>query len=694
MLKNWKFVVSIVLVLSVASVVVAGKPESGASTGVAPTVYITNGADQIFAVDTVSGALTEIYARDGLVFEGLTYGPDQWLYACTPSNETVLDSPTVLDSFIKIIRFDPTDPYGTVRTLYTATAGDDLEQPQCGEFNHKGDFLVTRKNTVAASEPVVSDSDDTFGGLTQRTNGDLYFVNSTQQAVKTAQMEVYTGDFLGSAASAGLPAFTEPIGVAVSSRDDVFVAEDGRLLGFYYNGSAWEERCTLSFKNQRPFFLDFATTQYITVDDKTEEKEYHDVLFLGVEGKSSGTLAEITVDFNGECTIANKVTIKKPASEFGAAVGVAVPKSYREAKLTFIDDDPADELHNMFNHAMNIFPVPAGCTSEVVANEELPEFVCEKIRKIEFDPSKALSCGGPDYTFDAFVGHDPACTTIEESECWGIDRNPVIYFAEEFGQVYDITGPDCAFPDGLNLAVSFFSQYLRSPQLGFCSNDLTRCVDLDENATECCGVLPLNMYFPNDGAFPRDRTIGGRTDGRSIWFALDDQENPVEPGGKECLCPQDKLYSEADAPESPYLPGDTVPLRIQVLDNSPRPGYTPIDCSTPEILANACQSGSAGDYVVKDMKILLSMARVEGGVFNPVAVEASGNTEVNPPYFSAPNSINASSWTFQLKTPLDPGLYKVVLFFVDREIDFPIAPVEEYGDLFEGGFIERFIYVE
>jgi hypothetical protein len=333
---------------------------------------------------------------------------------------------------------------------------------------------------------------------------------------------------------------------------------------------------------------------------------------------------------------------------------------------------PLDQLFTFFDNAYKLFPID-GCTVSITANEVPPAEICERIRKIEYDPVIANDPSNPAQDADYFnvppclsAGDDPQNPVPN-----GIKLDPVIYLGNTFPELYRITEEtgDCSpGPNGINHIISAFTQQLRTPQLAFCSDETT------------CGLTPLNFVAPNDGAFPRDGSFGGFSPGLSEWFLVDDQFNPLVPTDA-CLCPIQPL-PEGETPE--FSQGDTIPLRTKLLDNT----SDPIDCSNRDALEQACQTNSAGEYITDpETKLLLSLARVKDGsteVFEPVIIEAAGNDQEQPPYFSPPNSINAAWYSYQLTAPLGrPGLYKAIIFVVNRNLQFP-----------EEGYVERLLEIQ
>jgi hypothetical protein len=675
MIRDWKFFVSIVFCLALAGVAFGQVDDR--------YVFVSDpGGEQIFRIDTTNGDFVQFYYEPGSFYHDVAVGPDGNVYAADAVQGV-------------IIRFDaagaPTLGIGDAEVVYS---GGGLA-PEGLRFTHyRGGLLFTDVNgsglwlcegiadTSLATPASTCDGTNThrvlnatapsFGGagISQSVTGDALVVDRSSGSVHKYPMNTFLGQFFGAVDLDFISGLDDPIGAAVNAHGDIFVASaDGGVLRFPPTGGTLADAdiCVPLKKQMRAQYLEFR-------DD--------DTLFVAASSKSEGQFYTTNVNYTGPfgaysgCDPATKVVDAKK-SPFDSAVGVAVAAGFefdQSGKPTFDTADPPPErLFTFFDHAYQVSPVPAGCDVTITANEVPPEEICSRIRDMENNP--------------AGMGIPP-CLSATLDPINGIHLDPVVYLGNSFPELYTITPTgDCAVEE-INHILYAFTQRLRTPQLARC----------DDGGTNCYS-LPLNFIAPNDGAIPQDGTFGGFAPDFSEYFLVDDQDNPLNEQFVECLCPIDQFsVLEGDAPI--YGAGSTIPLRVQVLkfdfDYDPGTGDPVIPpevtatCTNPVALANACQSGSAGDYVTDFMTILLSLARTEGGVFDPVVIEAGGNDQVQPPYLSAPNSVNASSWTYQLKGPAVPGLHKAILFFVDREIEFAPEANDPIGD----GFVERYLRIQ
>jgi DNA-binding beta-propeller fold protein YncE len=672
MVRNRKCVLSIVFCLSLAGVAFGQVDDT--------YVFLSDpDNEQILRIDTTDDSLVVLYEEAGSFYHDLALGPDGNLYAADALQRV-------------IIRFDPngTPPMGIsdAEVVYNGVA----LAPEGLRFIHwRGGLLFTDANgsglwlcegiadtslatpvntcDAANTHRVLDATAPSFGGagVSQSVTGDALAVDRNAGTVYEYPMNQFTGSFDPSQPiNMVVTGLSDPIGAAVNAHGDIFVASaDGGVLRFPPAGGnlADADLCVPLKKQLRAQYLEFR-------DD--------DTLFVAATSKSAGQFYTTTVNYDPDgsfvdCAKAKQV-IDAKKSPFETAVGVAVAAGFefeQNGKPTFDTvDPPLDRLFTFFDHAYQVSPIPAGCDVSITANEVPHEEICNRIRDIENKPAGI---------------NIPPCLSATVDQTDGIHLDPVVYLGNSFPELYTITPTGDCDSDGINHILSAFTHRLRTPQLVRCDNDGTNC-----------SALPLNFVAPNDGAIPQDGTFGGFTPTFSEYFLVDDQDNPLNEQFVECVCPIDQFSVLPDDAPS-YSPGSTIPLRVHVLkfdfDHSTGEPVIPTEvsalCTDGVALANACHSGSAGDYVTEFLTILLSLARIEEG-FEPVVIEAGGNDQEQPPYLSAPNSINASSWTYQLKAPAGTGLHKAILFFVDREIEF--AP--EADDPISDGFVERFLQIQ
>ena len=200
-----------------------------AGTASAIDVFVSNPAEgAIYRI--AGGAATEVYSAVGARFENLVIDPKGMLIACDPDAG-------------RIIRFDPAAP-GTPGTVFVATSGDALQQPQCGWIGANGDLFVADESagagvfrlaydalsdTFGAPAPVLAGADFgaafVGGGVTQAANGDLLVADRASGQVWALEIDLYTGDFLPATQPTVLiSGLSDPVGIARSSNGTIWVA--------------------------------------------------------------------------------------------------------------------------------------------------------------------------------------------------------------------------------------------------------------------------------------------------------------------------------------------------------------------------------------------------------------------------------------------------------------------------------------
>jgi hypothetical protein len=319
---------------------------------------------QILSVDGKTGKPTVVYKKDQFFPEDITVGPDNRVYFCDPTNS-------------RIMRMDQDGK--NVETVYdqaTAPAPQKPMGPQGLRFNAAGALFLNTKGLNPTGVwkidglPAIpfGNSGKPFPlpfqlpfsatqsgeGLAFTINGDLLVVNRSSREVQRSPGPDFTS------AKAIITGLADPIGIAVNSHGDIFVARGSSPYNI--------QRFTMTTDGlSSPItYVDFSSTK-----DRPNYLEFtsDDTLFVATENETQriGKLWKVTPP----SSVAMTTSALVPLATFQGqpAVGVGRPATSVSLTKTFIGT-------KAYNFGSNSFEVTAGaCTATITARERSPNEV-------------------------------------------------------------------------------------------------------------------------------------------------------------------------------------------------------------------------------------------------------------------------------------------------------------------------------
>jgi sugar lactone lactonase YvrE len=645
------------------------------------TVYVSNpDMDRIYAIDTAAGAgqtPAVVLYEAGSSYEDLVIAPDGSLVACDPSRG-------------KIVRVDLATSAAT--QIHLASSAGAPFNPQCGWFTHTGDLVVTDKAAGGAAWLFLANPDNFYHecqgaspcrievdaafrgeGATQAADGDLLTVDRAQRTIWSFNYDFYLGAFSGSDDLIFGSAVNDPIGIARSSRGNIYLTvAPNRLVKYDRLGAASTiPACATGFGSKdRPYFLDFAAD---------------DTLYVATTSNNSGKVWELDVegcDCNGnpsdlpQCSAPRVLfEFRKQAGYEKSTVGIGVPylPGAGDGLGAFLSGKPIPpppttpntQLVSFADHVYEFTAEPAGCTVDITAAEADPMYLESLAGSIDLAPFD------PDY---------PSCTVVgDPSYPCDIAARPVTYLGENGrGVLYEVLpqpagNPLCYAPqvELFRHAINAYAGYVPNPRL-------VRCPSPGDSYD--CMLIDLNTYFPYNGILPEDTRIGstlGASSGDfSRYFIVDLDLNQDADAGDGVYCGFESPWYE------PMLPTGVSWNDADVLDQTDPSTLLPISTTQSfgfkfkiaEITgfnpdATPVYNCDAGPFI-EDATVLMSVARVRDPFnvpldpFEPKRVYAAGSSAVvDPALFNAADNPN-KQYHFNAKFPAfeyAPGIYQIVL---------------------------------
>ncbi len=657
--------VQIFAIFAAASMALAQEPPAGA-----PFVYVTtDGGGSILRVSTDDGSAECVYGaalRDQIPadVEDIVIGPDGLLYACDPTQGT-------------IIRLDPVGQVGEgclcgpedVQLVFTS----DTVQPRSPWFTHRGDLLFTdasgggeeqsavqrcagvaQQPFQVGTDPICSDTEELEGlsfageGLTQAANGDLLVVAEAGEeggdgAVWRLPMARDTGE-LGDTALPIITDLEDPVGIARSSTGDIFVADvretplqietavlddseqlflsEGVLYRFPHHpdGTLGAAEVCATFGPARPFYLEAAAD---------------DTMYVAVGGEQgAGELWSVTYDHSlGTCTQDEIV------SEAPPLMGAAVPFTGTGAKEMDPDSFPPgvpqdSQLFNFFDmlYEFRSLYYP-DCKVDVDAEEVSPTAL-QGVIDAELGQGRAtpITFFGDNGRAQVF---DIAPRSVEECPAGEVDG-------------------DVLYEHALN---AYFLAH--NPKYVLCHGDgLYDC-----NFVDFSSVL-LGGFFPDDGR------IGGFDPRFSRGFLVDAKTlADLGLSGGGTFCGLEAPVRNVDDPTGPvprFKVGSTIPLKFHVAEVEPRGNSN-------------CRKGPFVTYAV----VVLGAARVDPDTLHLLELvhpQTSGHYEDEPAAIFTQPSGHKAPYHFNWNTKgLEPGLYQLTFTADTDNFPFQVRYVELVG---------------
>jgi hypothetical protein len=564
--------------------------QSGPSTYVYVSTY-TGG--QILRVNATTGAISVVYTGSSKFLpDDLTVGPDNRIYVCDPTNGQIIrmnDNGTNVETVYNQPTGGPQGPrFSSTGTLFFNTKTTNNSIPS-GVWKIDGLASVPLGGPFHTPEKVLSAA-QTGEGLAFTNRGDLLIVNQGLGEVQCLQGP-------HNSCPGKVSNLTDPIGIAVNSIDEIFVAGGNQETP---NGI---QRHTVD-SNDVPTYVDFSPAD----QPKYFEFFSDDTLFVATadEAMQNGKLWKVTPPASpggvGSKTLL--ATLPKRQGKFPPAVGVGVPATSK----SITKEIKPPEVTKVWNFGPHSFELTAGtCTATITACQRPPEEVntmlATKGRDIDGKP-KPLGKGQP------LSGEEGWVTT------WLVQPSGVCS-----------TGSDGFYEIAIGAFVD--APFSISPGIVKCDG----VVSCDGSPTVCT-QLPDFGYYPQPGLIPGDPVTSTKSKSFSEYLFVN---LTLDQDGKSC-----GFQSPLIDPKDPGYPavfnvGKTVTFKFQL----------------------TTEPNCAGKFIT-DAKAVLSVAQIDPSdpsTFVRMDVKASGGSN-DPPFFRNDNP--SKSYVFNLDTSgseWTPGLY-------------------------------------
>ena len=598
--RNYRFFFVVTLVLFASLVVTAGAWGLGSST-----VYVSGGG-QIFSVDTASGAVTAFNIPSG-AYEGLVVGPDNvdagspyLLYACDPTNNT-------------IIRFDPANPGLGVDTVYSG--GGSLKQPQCGRLTNTGDLIVSSKVAGSGLWKIANVANIGLGGAfsvpTQNPpNGSF---SKTQVSEGLAQKNI--GDLLVVDSAnkdvirsqyATIPAF--------SGLPTVFISASALLPGPF--GIARKSTGDIYVSNQSKKANNVVHysaqgtngSACVSFSNKTApemmQMSADDTLYVATASSSSGAVYSVNT---ATCT----ATMVPTGNSLPPLVGIALPP-------TTVTQTQSFNGATTFNFGFAAYQFTAGgaCTLSVTARPVSPGSIQSQINANTTTSSDPL---------DPFYGGSPAVNL-------GWDGFQIVFEVPPTNACTPLYS-DGSYSDLLSADVD--NLLVSNPRV-------VRCGTSDDPPDGICSVITMFNDYPLGGPLPNDGSYGGKTT-KCTQFIINGNTGIAEPAQ---FCGFQSPLSNVAPPgiAGVFGTGQNLSVKFKLASTS-----------------GDCQNGP----YIGDANALMSVAQIAdkkgNAVFNPISLNASGNSTPVQPIFKTGNQQYQFSLSLQ---GYAPGIYSLTVTFL------------------------------
>ncbi len=590
---------------------------------------------------------------------------------------------------------------------------------QCGWYTEYGDLIVTEKDGTGIyvypatqpsnAYPLVDLGSDGLEGVTQAANGDLLVVDRAGGRVIRVPFDVNAqypyGDALGWFDTDNvdydlLTGLDDPVGIARSSRGDIFVTTDDGVITFGEvqvpdpNDPDYP-KCLNPRKAEYPcdMIWEFGSAECPVLDlDRRKGKAYFlefdadDVLYIAATDKFSSKV--FSYDHYADGANCNPELIFEIDDNDIALplVGLAVPygdlvDGYR---ATLLGGEPiADDVHieNFYDHAYEFrfepYSVDNVCSVEISALEVDPGVLTTLLE----------SALDPEADPPVLVTGEPVIYAGENGRGIAYEVVPVGYDGTPGSGDLDCYSSE---PNAILFrhSINAYTGYVPNPRIVRCDY-----IDPVDGGNEC-SLIPLNTYYPFNGIFPDDGRITGTrgsTPSDFSWYFLADVDLEDNDTGNGEFCGFESPWFE------PPLPTDEDGNIIaEWTDSDILEYYTAADFpafSTTEsvpfkfYIADVDNQGTceSGGPWIDGAIVLMSVARVRDenyqvlDPFEPVLLySAGGSAEIDPAIFNEAG-LPTTQYHFNAKfTGFAPGIYQFVLVPLTNNFAAEIRYVRVY----------------
>ena len=586
-----------------------------------PTVYVSGTGGVILSINTANGATTTLMSNANAAYEGLVVGPDNvagdnpahpfLLYACDPTHNT-------------IIRFDPSNVGAGVETIYSGGA---LQQPQCGRFTNTGDLIVSSKVAGSGIWKIAGVTNIALGAggfPAPAQNPPKGVFSGTQVSQGLAQKNI--GDLLVVDAAnkqvirsqyATIPAF--------SGLPGVFIAPSALLPGpigiarksagdIYVSNQSKKANNVVHYSAQGT--NGSVCASFGKLVPSFMQISADDTLYVATAATSSGTLFSVNTDSCVATPVATQVALPQ-------LIGVALPPT----QVTQTKNFNGTQLFN-FGFTAYQFTSGGACTLTVTAAQTNLAVINANIANAQANDPADLPLGGSPAVNLGADGFEYALTVTTP--------NPI---------------PCAQFADGTStqlLATEVDNLLASNPRM-------VRCGTAGDPDPGVCGVIEALGSYPLGGLLPQDSTYGGKGSQCQI-FAVNSNLSANEPA---IFCGFQSPLSNVQPPgiAGVFGTGQNLSIKFKLASTS-----------------GNCQNGP----YVNDAVALLSVAQIfdakGNAVFNPIPLDASGNSTPVQPIFKSGNNQYQFSLSLQ---GYASGIYSLTVTFlssntVQQTVEFQV----------------------
>jgi hypothetical protein len=608
----------------------------------APVVYVATGNSNVYSV-TPSGVATQLIpasntSYSGAQFTSLTVGPDNttdntngntyfFLYACDTGNNNIVR--------LRLSTNSPGTVSGAVATIYDG--GGSLTAPVCGRVASNGDLYVSSANSgsgvyvlpdastatggfpLSATQVYNIGGSFTGGGIAQKNNGDMLVVNKAAGSILRARFvgaippnSPYSPFASALDSSAFVTGLSSPSAITRISTGKFFVANQGAetVQRFDPANLSSPTTCSVTIPSGNVTLSSVAASEdnfvYVGIASTSQNKRV--VQILNGRAANCGSVTSISLSALNATTVA----------------AVAVPPVSESPVSTSSNTDSSGVTASNFNFGSSaVQTLTQGCTPTVTQGQAPISYLQGMVNVATPDTNYTGTWSG------------------------GV---PVAYNGEAgFGTVYTVSS-SC---DPANVYNNFIIGSLID-NTQFTNPRIIRCDGSTDKSNLVCTVSEAAGTWPVGGLVQDDLTVGGKVPGFSRFFVA----NANASGGTDLA-----TFCDFGSPLTTTLD----PAQASIFNSGQN-----LSVKFKLGAAGTVNSCSNGPYIT-NAQALLSVARVADGaghpVFEPIAINSSGNSTVNPPTFS----YNPNNQQYQFSLSLKgyaPGTYSLTVTFLTNNTGY------------------------